>query len=570
MAIRPFKSLLLTSLVLAPLAGCGPEVMETTTEETSALATTQQALSTNGSAYVFVTEVKTWSEAQRHCQDLGPGFNLVTINDSQEELLLEEEQKALNTNRWWIGYNDQASEGQFSWVSGESTNYKNWVPGEPNNFWGNEDCTVDGWDNTGRWNDYDCNNKHAFICERPPRVVTRGNSTYVFVTAVQDWNSAQLHCQNLGPDYNLVTVNNALEEEFLGQVQLQYEKAAWWIGHNDRASEGQFSWVSRSSPTYHNYSPDEPNDRQGNEDCTHDGHLNGLWNDANCADAKYFICEQSPNTPPVVSAGLGTSGNTLSVLELRGSATDADEDTLSLQWTFTPGPGVESWARCTFGAPRSAATTFSCDDDGVYTVTLTAHDGVHPPVSSSTQVTLSSASKVTPCNLPLYTKNPTLKLCGWTTPGSDGGAIVSAWFTLNGGPAIPVVPESSGGFVSTSHTVGEGPHIVRLYAQSSKGNVTMGQRLVNVDLTAPSLTVLSPTAQDVNPSSLVSITSSASDASPVKVTTMRMVSTQLESGSGTVTHTVDLGSTGWTTVLVQAQDMAGNVSEVRTRVYVQP
>jgi hypothetical protein len=411
----------------------------------------------------------------------------------------------------------------------------------------------------------------ALVLASTRQALTNNGSEYVFVTQARDWTAAQAHCQRLGAGFNLVTVNDGQEEAFLKQQQQLTGLPIWWIGHNDQAREGHFTWASGSTAAYHNYLPGEPNDALTGEDCTQDGWGDGKWNDFDCADAKPFICESSTNTAPVVSAGFGTSGNTLSELQLLGSATDADGDALQLQWTFTPGAGVESWARCTFGSPQSVATTVRCDDDGVYTVTLTAHDGVHPPVSSSVQVTLSNASKVTPCNQPLYTKNPTLKLCGYATPGSDGGAITSVWFTVDGGPAIFVAPTPenvSSGFVSTSLTVGEGAHIVRLYAQSAKGHVTMGQKRVNVDFTAPSLTVLSPTAQEVNPSSLVNVTSAASDASPVKVTTMRMVSTQMESGSGTVTHAVDLGGEGWFTVLVQAQDAAGNVSEVRTRVYV--
>lgn len=38
----------------------------------------------------------------------------------------------------WIGLNDVATEGLFEWPSGESTTYRAWAPGQPDNQ-GNED-----------------------------------------------------------------------------------------------------------------------------------------------------------------------------------------------------------------------------------------------------------------------------------------------------------------------------------------------------------------------------------------------------------------------------------------------
>jgi hypothetical protein len=39
---------------------------------------------------------------------------------------------------------------------------------------------------------------------------------------------------------------------------------------------------------------------------------------------------------------------------------------------------------------------------------------------------VSGTSKVTLCNLPRYTKQSTVRLCGYTTPGSDGTAVTAA------------------------------------------------------------------------------------------------------------------------------------------------
>jgi hypothetical protein len=82
--------------------------------------------------------------------------------------------------------------------------------------------------------------------------------------------------------------------------------------------------------------------------------------------------------------------------------------------------------------------------------------------------------------------------------------------------------------------------------------------------------VLSPTSQDVLSSKTFNVTSAVVDATPVTVTTQFVQKSEVSSGTGTVTHSVTVGSAGYTTVLVQARDAAGNVAEARVRVYVAP
>ena len=180
---------------------------------------------------------------------------------------------------------------------------------------------------------------------------------------------------------------------------------------------------------------------------------------------------------------------------------------------------------------------------------------------------VNGTSKVAMCNLPLATRQTTARLCGYVTPGSDGSPIASAWFTVDGGAALSVVP-GNGGFVDTSTSLAEGTHRLRLYAQSAAGNVTFEEKTVTVDLTPPALTVRSPTAADKLPSTVVNVTSSAVDATAVRVQTQWGQSSTVDSGVGTVTHTLDLVNRGYSTLLVRATDAANNVTEVRVRVYV--
>jgi len=104
------------------------------------------------------------------------------------------------------------------------------------------------------------------------------------------------------------------------------------------------------------------------------------------------------NVPPKVSAGGPYTGNEGSAVQLTGTVSS---DATSMSWSYSAGPDVDTGATCTFGSPSSASTTFTCTDDGTYTVTLTASDGTNPPASNSTTVKLSNVAPVVVINSPL-------------------------------------------------------------------------------------------------------------------------------------------------------------------------
>lgn len=60
-------------------------------------------------------------------------------------------------------------EGEFQWTNKENLQYENWMPGEPNNDYGSEDC-VRICDN-GQWNDVGCDRSSNIICEKDLRFV---------------------------------------------------------------------------------------------------------------------------------------------------------------------------------------------------------------------------------------------------------------------------------------------------------------------------------------------------------------------------------------------------------------
>src|SRR5205809_5740838 len=73
----------------------------------------------------YLLTADTWTNSQAFAQTLGG--NLATINDAAENAFVFGQ---FGTGRdLWIGFNDAAVEGTFTWVSGETPAYTNWRPG---------------------------------------------------------------------------------------------------------------------------------------------------------------------------------------------------------------------------------------------------------------------------------------------------------------------------------------------------------------------------------------------------------------------------------------------------------
>jgi hypothetical protein len=96
------------------------------------------------------------------------------------------------------------------------------------------------------------------------------------------------------------------------------------------------------------------------------------------------------NRPPVADAGPDAVGNEGAPIALTGGASDPDGDSLTLAWSYTPGPGVDAGATCTFSSPGAAHSSITCTDDGVYTATLAVMDGTNPAVTDSAVVTVAN------------------------------------------------------------------------------------------------------------------------------------------------------------------------------------
>ena len=113
---------------------------------------------------------------------------------------------------------------------------------------------------------------------------------YLFCTSTQNWVNARDACDAEG--YALVSIEDGVEDAWVNATADGYSTNTWWIGFNDRASEGSWVWQSGEPVTYDRWRPGQP-DNQGNEDCAEINrwHPAQTWNDIGCNRQMRYICE---------------------------------------------------------------------------------------------------------------------------------------------------------------------------------------------------------------------------------------------------------------------------------------
>lgn len=114
----------------------------------------------------YVAQPMTWQNAEVYAQQNYPNGHLVTINDQAENEAVRALVSQSNIESW-IGYHDSNVEGEWQWISGESTRYENWLSGEPNDYRVNNPNGEDyvSMKSSGLWNDLSETREQPFIVE---------------------------------------------------------------------------------------------------------------------------------------------------------------------------------------------------------------------------------------------------------------------------------------------------------------------------------------------------------------------------------------------------------------------
>ena len=91
------------------------------------------------------------------------GANLPAIESQEENVYIQHRH---NGDKAWIGLNDIATEGLFTWVDGCPDKFRYWVESQPNDFQG-EDCVHTLGPSHGyMWNDVECSTCHQYTCKK--------------------------------------------------------------------------------------------------------------------------------------------------------------------------------------------------------------------------------------------------------------------------------------------------------------------------------------------------------------------------------------------------------------------
>lgn len=120
-----------------------------------------------------------WDVARANCQ--ATGMDLVVIGSAEENQFVFD---WVNTRRKqvFIGGTDVATEGDWRWVDGTpfwngvangsavGGAYTSWTPGQPDNAASASyegDCAYMSWQDSGRWQDWWCQQSLDYMCETP-------------------------------------------------------------------------------------------------------------------------------------------------------------------------------------------------------------------------------------------------------------------------------------------------------------------------------------------------------------------------------------------------------------------
>ncbi|XP_051959871.1 C-type mannose receptor 2-like isoform X2 [Xyrauchen texanus] len=250
---------------------------------------------TSSRQYHFVSEYKTWAEAQRYCSE--NHTDLATIDNMDEMNRLINTVNGIYNDSAWIGLYDDVNSWRWSledndfYQEGER-DFRNWYH-EPNNAGGKEFCV--SMDKDGNWFDVQCENMLTFICYDGRQNISQ---RYILVPQYKTWTEAQSYCREMYTD--LASARNETEHQYILSIYTNYY---YYYGNVWIGLHRNFLWSDQSifSFTYwlqgtQSDSPQPDNGiytqaQTGSQHCTAVSLQSfGQWTDEHCFDSLPFFC----------------------------------------------------------------------------------------------------------------------------------------------------------------------------------------------------------------------------------------------------------------------------------------
>lgn len=111
---------------------------------------------------------------------------------------------------------------------------------------------------------------------------------YFFCGTARKWRNSVDDCLAIGAE--LVAISSQEENTFVAEQANARTDGKWWIGLNDRDTEGEYVWSSGASFDFEAWNEGEPNNYDNDENCVEMYSNTGLWNDVLCRNEQGFIC----------------------------------------------------------------------------------------------------------------------------------------------------------------------------------------------------------------------------------------------------------------------------------------
>ncbi|XP_043077469.1 C-type mannose receptor 2-like isoform X2 [Puntigrus tetrazona] len=227
--------------------------------------------------YHFVSESKSWTEAQTYCRQ--NYTDLATIDNMDEMNRLIKTIRGTYFGSTWIGLYDDINSWKWSLDNAAlDGGFKSWYVQKPLNSYGQSLCVYMSY-YQGTWSEAFCSNQYPFVCY-DGRV--NASSSYVFVYQFKPWSEAQSYCREHHTD--LVSIRNEIENYRVKSL-LQYYSVAWIGLYRTR------SWSDQSNSSFSNWRTGQPDNAGNSQYCTAVSFSDsGSWTDENCNIALPFVC----------------------------------------------------------------------------------------------------------------------------------------------------------------------------------------------------------------------------------------------------------------------------------------
>ncbi|HRI64482.1 MAG TPA: CotH kinase family protein, partial [Polyangium sp.] len=115
-----------------------------------------------------------------------------------------------------------------------------------------------------------------------------GGGRYAYCVKPLGWSAAENDCRIQGG--HLVSIHSLQELQTLEMRASSLSMGDFWMGFNDRMTEGSFVWTDGTPRDFELWNAGEPNDYGAGEDCA-EVYTNGNWNDLDCAAALHYVCK---------------------------------------------------------------------------------------------------------------------------------------------------------------------------------------------------------------------------------------------------------------------------------------